>query len=385
MSDLQPYMCTFPDCADDTRLFSTRSEWFQHEFALHRQQWVCNRCDRSHSTFTSAVGLQSHFSKVHPGAMTEAQIPLILEACAQPIEDFNSASCPLCNDWERPATHSSGRSFGRHLARHLQQLALEALPLSIEGLEICNDDEGQEEELSRSEESEDDLGDQYIQPLEDHDTEMTPQLENPKAAQTESLPEIVKKDAEDVEAALNALASRVFDAAPEQDTEEKDRDEAEALARREFEAKLKQNAEETLTKRQLRQAEDPAPKDEVGQATSPSDKTEESVEREIEAVGKKKTDRSVLLFKDTVGRKFAFPFRVCQRREVSLQYSLDKHRRRAADYFDRIWTSLSDKHLSMWRFSVLASKDWNTIFFSMTRSFLRKNGKRSLSQTTQLR
>ena len=68
--------------------------------------------------------------------VTEAQMPLILETCERPIKSFGSESCPLCTDWEPPSTKENVKSFSRHLARHLQQLALEALPLAIDGLEI---------------------------------------------------------------------------------------------------------------------------------------------------------------------------------------------------------------------------------------------------------
>ncbi|KAJ4129843.1 hypothetical protein NW768_006813 [Fusarium equiseti] len=77
-------------------------------------------------------------------------MPLILETCERPIKSFGSESCPLCADWEPPSTKENVKSFSRHLARHLQQLALEALPLAIDGLEIGDISALSDEESSLS-------------------------------------------------------------------------------------------------------------------------------------------------------------------------------------------------------------------------------------------
>lgn len=50
---------------------------------------------------------------------------------------FDASACPLCSEWVPPSEEAiNTREFRRHLARHLQQISLEALPLYIEGLEI---------------------------------------------------------------------------------------------------------------------------------------------------------------------------------------------------------------------------------------------------------
>ena len=71
---------------------------------------------------------------------------MLMEACERPIRTFETTSCPLCTDWKPSTTETNAKIFSRHLARHLQQLALEALPLTVEGLEIDypndEDDEG---------------------------------------------------------------------------------------------------------------------------------------------------------------------------------------------------------------------------------------------------
>ncbi|KAL8944440.1 MAG: hypothetical protein Q9211_000582 [Gyalolechia sp. 1 TL-2023] len=74
-NDLQPYVCTDMDCKTPNRLYTTRHEWLHHMKTTHRQ----------HENETSV--------------------------------------CPLCGDRQRDQA-----SLGRHLARHLQELALFILP-----------------------------------------------------------------------------------------------------------------------------------------------------------------------------------------------------------------------------------------------------------------
>lgn len=39
LRDLQPYVCTYPDCVDGHRLYGSRQAWFDHESTAHRQYW----------------------------------------------------------------------------------------------------------------------------------------------------------------------------------------------------------------------------------------------------------------------------------------------------------------------------------------------------------
>lgn len=80
--DLMPYICVFSDCPTPHRLYESRREWFFH--------------------------LQSQHS-----------IP----------KDFGgSFTCPLCS-----SSFAMGRSFERHVARHLEELAIFALRFQPDG------------------------------------------------------------------------------------------------------------------------------------------------------------------------------------------------------------------------------------------------------------
>ncbi|KAM0387708.1 hypothetical protein ACHAQC_010354 [Fusarium culmorum] len=135
-TDLQPYMCTIKDCRTVNKSYSTQGEWFEHESTVHRWQWECSWCNPSNSIFPSSEAFKQHLNKSHPGMVTKAQIPTIVDACERPIKTFNSGSCPLCEDWNPTSANNNAKGFSRHLARHLQQLSLASIPISTPGLEI---------------------------------------------------------------------------------------------------------------------------------------------------------------------------------------------------------------------------------------------------------
>ncbi|KAM0797365.1 hypothetical protein BDR22DRAFT_780021, partial [Usnea florida] len=88
--DLPPYICVAPTCLTPDKLYSTKHEWLQHS------------------------------DIAHPEVISDHNAP-----------QNGLASCPLCiEDVKR------GKSYDRHLARHLEELALFILPRSDEDSEI---------------------------------------------------------------------------------------------------------------------------------------------------------------------------------------------------------------------------------------------------------
>jgi len=87
--------------------------------------------------------------------VAESQMQTILDAFKRPVRHSKLLSCPLCDEWEPPDSlidqGSPSGHYYRHLARHLQLLALESLPLSIEGLEINLPEEETDVEESEGE------------------------------------------------------------------------------------------------------------------------------------------------------------------------------------------------------------------------------------------
>ncbi|MCJ1327768.1 hypothetical protein MMC10_004443 [Thelotrema lepadinum] len=126
--DLQPYICTFPSCDKHLVKFASRSQWSDHEFSAHRvlRSWNCPECEDSSS---SAALLERHLRESHPLVLDETQIPLVVASAlslqAAPIHD---QECPLC----RAIPGKSKRNFVKHLARHLESIALAVLPRDSE-------------------------------------------------------------------------------------------------------------------------------------------------------------------------------------------------------------------------------------------------------------
>ena len=90
--DLQPYVCTVAACSTPYTLFSTRHEWAQHLKEAHPLEWT--------------------------GDENRAA-----DANKEPNKSSCCAICPLCKSASKSEKH-----FVRHLARHLQELALFVLP-----------------------------------------------------------------------------------------------------------------------------------------------------------------------------------------------------------------------------------------------------------------
>ena len=133
--DIQPYVCTFEDCG--LLMFEDRRTWADHEMENHRRDLVCQICgtERIHS----ALGLSAHIRQTHRIDLNERQLDILLLTCSRPKELFSAQSCMLC-DWE-PKLRATGSAasdheetfvnpqrFAKHLASHLEQIALFSLP-----------------------------------------------------------------------------------------------------------------------------------------------------------------------------------------------------------------------------------------------------------------
>ncbi|MCJ1242896.1 hypothetical protein MMC30_000092 [Trapelia coarctata] len=137
-SDLEPYMCTFEDCS--SQLFSSRQMWFAHELSVHRREWVCGHCS---STYESEETFTAHMNRRHQGSFTEAQLPALVQKFQRPLSKIPPSACPFCTEWEAALRQNQGpkssvdpsdilvveaSEFCKHVATHMEELALFALP-----------------------------------------------------------------------------------------------------------------------------------------------------------------------------------------------------------------------------------------------------------------
>ncbi|OQO15156.1 hypothetical protein B0A48_00538 [Cryoendolithus antarcticus] len=145
-ADLRAYICTFEDC--NTGLFEDRDTWWQHEMNVHRRQWSCQSCQGK--TFDTAAALQKYLRVAHDAAaLHDHLLAQIATASSIPVVEIAASECPLCEQFDLdvrqeavrmhtpvPSYHQvriSLKRFQQHLAYHLEQLALFAVPPQIDG------------------------------------------------------------------------------------------------------------------------------------------------------------------------------------------------------------------------------------------------------------
>ncbi|USP72745.1 hypothetical protein yc1106_00019 [Curvularia clavata] len=143
-SDLRSYVCTFPDC--DAPYFDDINEWFDHEMQTHRVSYTCRLCESK--TFQLRERYLAHVRKHHPDILKDGEQQPVLDIARKPFDQIPAQECPCCSEWvnrleERAKVASmpfgaSGHTlsvvptvFKRHLASHLEQLALFAIPIDI--------------------------------------------------------------------------------------------------------------------------------------------------------------------------------------------------------------------------------------------------------------
>lgn len=141
-SDLRPYVCTFPNC--DAPYFGDINEWFRHEMQSHRVSYTCRLCQNK--TFQLSERYLAHVRKRHPAMLEDGETQLVLDIARRPVDLIPAHKCPCCSEWAdrlrgRPAVASMPSDasndiltvvptvFKRHLASHLEQLALFAIPI----------------------------------------------------------------------------------------------------------------------------------------------------------------------------------------------------------------------------------------------------------------
>ncbi|KAI1116814.1 hypothetical protein F5Y14DRAFT_405321 [Nemania sp. NC0429] len=116
--DLQPYHCTYESCKDPNRLYSSRQEWIDHE-SQHNRAWHCQQHGEEFKTQQEYV---EHLQKHHEDTKTEHFSTELLSSVVGP-STRPQRECPFC-----PTGIDSSIEMQRHLAFHLERLAVLALP-----------------------------------------------------------------------------------------------------------------------------------------------------------------------------------------------------------------------------------------------------------------
>lgn len=130
LSDLEPYVCTYPGCSLDT--YQSQHAWFDHEVLIHRGTWPCLQCGE---VSDAADILRTHVKTQHADQISPQQLPLVVEQSRRPVKFIHPNECPFCDEeWARGEVSETGalvvtlEEFRRHLGQHLQRIALFSLP-----------------------------------------------------------------------------------------------------------------------------------------------------------------------------------------------------------------------------------------------------------------
>lgn len=127
-SDLMPYICTFDGCKHELTSFPKPSSWADHEFQHHRfiRYWVCPECSRESC---STLDWEQHLNDAHNQKFLGPNlIAARIIACRIRPKRAEEEECPLC----RVVLGKPRRAFVRHVSRHMEDIALMALPSNAE-------------------------------------------------------------------------------------------------------------------------------------------------------------------------------------------------------------------------------------------------------------
>ena len=127
-SDLMPYICTFDGCPHKLRCFPSRSAWAHHEFQEHRfdRYWACPECPRKSC---STLDWEHHLNNAHNQKFAGHNLVSARNnACRISPKHAEDEQCPLC----LVVLGKPRRAFVKHVCRHMEDIALMALPSNAE-------------------------------------------------------------------------------------------------------------------------------------------------------------------------------------------------------------------------------------------------------------
>ena len=133
-TDLQPYICTFQDCKYELAQFATRAAWADHEFTTHRinRYWTCPECP---AEYTKTSDWKQHLQSNHQRSFDGDKLQIAQDmACQMRARVAENEECPLC----RVVVGKPRRAFVRHVARHMEEIALITLPRDTEEDSDCS-------------------------------------------------------------------------------------------------------------------------------------------------------------------------------------------------------------------------------------------------------
>ncbi|KAF4549451.1 Hypothetical protein D9617_21g096720 [Elsinoe fawcettii] len=116
LDDLKPYVCTRPRCELPEDFFESRNDWKLHEIQDHPRAYRC--AVDAHGVFLVEEKFRQHME-------TEHDLPIdqscsLMDSFKRPVAANTEEDCHLCG--------RRTKKLETHLARHLEQVALFAIP-----------------------------------------------------------------------------------------------------------------------------------------------------------------------------------------------------------------------------------------------------------------
>ncbi|KAL6720532.1 hypothetical protein ACLMJK_002456 [Lecanora helva] len=135
-ADLRPYICSFADCEAGITQFSSRAAWADHEFSEHRiEQWWC--CPECPVDCNSASEWERHLLQEHQrnfsGPKRNVALGMAYHKCQRPVSREQCLLCLAVLDEPR-------RAFVKHVGRHMEEIALMALPRDLDDQSAATSD-----------------------------------------------------------------------------------------------------------------------------------------------------------------------------------------------------------------------------------------------------
>ncbi|KAF2873673.1 hypothetical protein BDV95DRAFT_351021 [Massariosphaeria phaeospora] len=122
LHDLQPYVCTYPDCLTGEQLYTSRYTWLEHERLAHLRFWQCH--EHIGASFLTKEDFRKHLLDTHVDLTTPQaqQLANFSESTHQDERD----TCPFCLI-QAPFP----KGFHQHMAFHQEQISTFALPRNL--------------------------------------------------------------------------------------------------------------------------------------------------------------------------------------------------------------------------------------------------------------
>ncbi|KAL8829566.1 MAG: hypothetical protein Q9191_001943 [Dirinaria sp. TL-2023a] len=139
-ADLASYVCTVEQC-ESLDMFGRRDTWLQHELGAHHATWLCPICNNENGLYSNYDQFKVHMEELHGDKVTRLEIVELLLGARQLPQAIPASVCLFCDEWaghpheetthphfKKEHLHVDVDDYRRHVAKHLEQLALITLP-----------------------------------------------------------------------------------------------------------------------------------------------------------------------------------------------------------------------------------------------------------------